>query len=355
MISAVSGPRFGFWAPVYGSWGIQHDPENPPDSSYARNRQLLRDAEEFGFDSTLLAEMIINPNLPGFDVLETWTAAAALAEATERLEIIAAIKPLLFHPGVLAKMATTIDHISNGRFAINLVSGWYTTEMAQLGISMPPHDERYGYSEEWITIVKSLWGGGPVGFQGKHFSVDGLELMPRPVRSAGPTVYFGGDSDVARTLAAKVADVFFMNGRSIEDTAAVVADLRSRPRAGEPLRFGLSAFVITRETSDEVVAEQARLTALTGLNDRSHMIAGADPEGTIAKTQARMSASQVGTAGGTLAGLVGTYDEVAERIDAFAEVGIELFMLQFHPFESEIRRFGEEVIPRVRASARVRA
>src|ERR1700733_7585277 len=194
MIAAVTAPRFGFWAPVYGSWGIQHDLDNPPDSSYARNRQLLRDAEGFGFDSTLLAEMMINPNLPGFDVLETWTAAAALAEATERIEIIAAIKPLLFHPGVLAKMATTIDHISNGRFASNLVTGWYTTEMAQLGIPMPPHDERYVYSEEWITVVKSLWRGAPVDFQGKYINVNGLELMPRPTRSSGPTVYFGGDS-----------------------------------------------------------------------------------------------------------------------------------------------------------------
>jgi alkanesulfonate monooxygenase len=97
--------------------------------------------------------------------------------------------------------------------------------------------------------------------------------------------------------------------------------------------------------------ERERLTALSALNDRSHTIAGADPSGTIGKAQARIATTQVGTAGGTLAGLVGTYDEVAKRIEAFSEIGIELFMLQFHPFESEIRRFGEEVIPRVRGFA----
>src|SRR5579872_4026609 len=343
----MSGPRFGFWAPVYGAWGVQHDPDNPPDSSYVRNRALILEAEEVGFDSVLLAEMIINPHVPDFDVLETWTAAAALAEATDRIEIIAAVKPLLFHPGVLAKMATTIDHVSDGRFAINLVSGWFRTEMDQQGIPMPSHDERYGYSEEWITVVKALWRGESVEYRGRYFDISGLLVAPHPLRSGGPTVYFGGESEPARALAAKEADVFFMNGRSLEETAEVVGDLRRRPRSGKPLRFGLSAFVITRESADEVMAENERLTALTALNDRSYILKGADPEATVAKRT--QSAKQVGTAGGTMAGLVGTYDEIAERVEAFAEIGIELFMLQFHPFEAEVRRFGEEVIPRVRA------
>ena len=221
----MGGPRFGFWAPVYGAWGIQHDPENPPDSSYARNRALLRDAEEVGFDSVLLAEMVINPNVPDFDVLETWTSAAALAEATERLEIIAAVKPLLFHPGLLAKMATTIDEVSEGRFAINLVSGWFRTEMEQQGIEMPAHDDRYVYSDEWITIVRALWRGETVEFKGRYFDVQGLRVAPRPVQPQGPTVYFGGESEPARALAARSADVFFMNGRSVEQTAELIEDL----------------------------------------------------------------------------------------------------------------------------------
>ena len=103
------------------------------------------------------------------------------------------------------------------------------------------------------------------------------------------------------------------------------------------------------------MAEQARLEALTAMNDRSFIMRGADPETTIGKRQQQQSPKQVGTAGGTMAGLVGTYDELAARIEEFSEVGIELFMLQFHPFEPEIRRFGEEVIPRVRARERAMA
>ena len=182
-------------------------------------------------------------------MLETWTAAAAVAEATERIEIIAAVKPLLFHPGVLAKLALGIDDISEGRFAINLVSAWFRPEMGRLGIEMPAHDERYAYSAEWLEIVRALWRGGAVEHRGERFAIDGLRAAPAPAARrradrvlrrrvrAGP-----GAGRRAR------ADVFFINGRAAAtDTVELIEDLRRRPRSGPPLRFGLAAFVIARD------------------------------------------------------------------------------------------------------------
>jgi len=345
----MTQPRFGVWAPVYGTWGAKTHPDEPVDASYARTRDLLRQAEEVGFDSTLLAEHIVNPSNGEADVLETWTAASAIAEATERLEIIAAVKPLLFHPGVLAKLALGVDHISGGRFAINLVSAWFKPEMGVLGIDMPPHDERYELSAEWLEVVRALFAGGPVHHRGKRFTIDGLDLFPRPVNPEGPTVYFGGESEPARALAARSADVFFINGRPLDETAEVIADLRQRPRSLAPLRFGLSAFVIARPDEDEAHAEHERLKALSALDDRSRLVAGTDKD--VAMMKVGAGVARVGTNGGTLAGLVGSYDQVAERIAAFADAGIELFMLQFQPLEDEVERFGAELIPRVRALA----
>jgi alkanesulfonate monooxygenase len=331
-------PRFGVWAPVYGTWGARTHPDDPLDASYARTRALLREAEQIGFDSVLLAEHIVNPQSEQLDVLETWTAAAALAEATERIEIIAAVKPLLFHPGVLAKLAVGIDHISDGRFAINLVSAWFKPEMARLGIEMPPHDARYAYSAEWLAKVQALWRGEDAD----------LELKPAPVRPGGPTVYFGGESEPARALAAQAADVFFINGRPLEDTAALIDDLRRRPRGGlPPLRFGLAAFVIARPDEEEAQAELAHLLELTARDDRSALVNGIDKD--VAMMKVGAGQPKVGTNGGTLAGLVGSYDQVADRIAAFHAAGIELLMLQFQPLEAEARRFAAEVIPRVRA------
>jgi alkanesulfonate monooxygenase len=343
----VTHPRFGVWAPVYGTWGARTHPDEPVDASYARTRALIQTAEQHGFASTLLAEHIVSPQDEHAAVLETWTASAALAEATERIEIIAAVKPLLFHPGVLAKLALGIDHISDGRFAINLVSAWFRPEMAALGIDMPPHDERYELSAEWLHVVRSLWRGNRVDHRGGRFHTNGLQLVPRPTRPGGPTVYLGGESEPARALAARAADVFFINGRSLEDTIDVVEDLRRRPRAGAPLRFGFSAFVIARPDEDEALAELEHLQELVARDDRSRVVEGTDP--TVAMMKVNAGVPRVGTNGGTLAGLVGSYDQVAERIGAFAAVGIELFMLQFQPLEAEVERFGTEVIPRVRA------
>jgi alkanesulfonate monooxygenase len=340
-------PRFGVWAPVYGTWGGRQDALHPPDAGYAHTRELLRLAEASGFSSTLLAEHIVNPQSNDYEVLETWTAAAAIAEATDSLEIIAAVKPLLFHPGVLAKLALGIDQISAGRFAINLVSAWFRPEMGHLGIEMPEHDERYVYSAEWLGIVRALLRGETVNHRGARFAIEDLRLLPGPTRPQGPTVYFGGESEPARALAAAQADVFFINGRPLDQTTELIEDLSRRPRTGAPLRFGLSAFVIARPSEQEAQAEFERLLELGARDDRSRVIQGNDPA--VAMMKVNATVPKVGTNGGTVAGLVGSYDQVAQRIEAFAEAGIELFMLQFHPLAEEIERFGAEVIPRVRA------
>ncbi len=161
----MSQPRYGIWIPVYGNCGALNHPQEPRDASYQRAKQLAQLAEACGFTTTLIAEHIINPRNQELDQLETWTTAAALAEATESIEIIAAVKPLLFHPVVLAKMALNIDAISGGRFAINLVSAWFKPELQKSGIPFLPHDERYRYSQEWIEVVKALWSGKKLTFK----------------------------------------------------------------------------------------------------------------------------------------------------------------------------------------------
>ena len=114
--------RFGVWAPVYGTWASFHHPEEPVDASWDRTSALIRDAERLGYETALIAQHLINPFGEQHDQLETWTATAALAALTERIELIAAVKPYLHHPVVLAKQAAQIEEISRGRFGINLVN-----------------------------------------------------------------------------------------------------------------------------------------------------------------------------------------------------------------------------------------
>jgi alkanesulfonate monooxygenase len=198
--------------------------------------------------------------------------------------------------------------------------------------------------------VERLMRGERVTFRGDHFQVDEYQLRPAGTFRPRPTIYLGGESEPARALAADHADVWFINGQPLEDVAALIADVARRPAANEPLRYGLSAFVIARDTDAEAAAEHARLLALAQRDAalRADTRARTDTASVMfAKTDAA-AARQVGTNGGTAAGLVGSYATVAERIRAFHAAGIDLFMLQFQPFEAEMRRFAEQVIPRSR-------
>jgi alkanesulfonate monooxygenase len=340
-------PRFGIWVPVYGPWGARHHPEEPPQPSYARALEVVRQAEQLNFEVTLLAQHMINPMNNDFDQLETWSSSAALAQATQRIEIMGAVKPFFFHPAVLAKMALGIDAISSGRFSINLISGWYLTEMEQAGLALRAHEDRYRFSREWIRIVKALWREETVSIDGEWFQLKGLHLHPGPIARPHPLVYLGGESEPARALAASEADVFLINGRPVELIREIVADMERRPRARlEPLRYGTAAFVIARPTEREAEEEFEHLSRLAQPDDYRKLMTGVDPEVVMFKTFATAPRG-VGTNGGTSARLVGDYDTVARRVVEFIDAGIETFLLQFQPFEREMRVFAEQIMPRV--------
>lgn len=346
---AQTSPRFGVWALVHGSRAALQDPDEPYDASWERNKKLVLQAEALGYDSTLIAQHTINPHSEDLDQLEAWTASAALAALTSRIEIITAIKPYLYHPVVLAKMALQIETISQGRFAINLVNAWNRPELEKAGIGFAEHDARYAYGREWIEVVDRLMRGERVTFKGEHFDVRDYRLLPADAYRTRPTIYLGGESEPARALAAERADVWFINGQPLADVRQLIADVAVRPRSAPPLRYGLSAFVIARETEAEADAAHAHLAELAGKDAalREAQKQNIDPKVVMLQTSAKWP--RVGSNGGTAAGLVGSYETVAARIRDFYAAGVELFMLQFQPFEAEMERFAREVIPRVRA------
>ena len=160
----------------------------------------------------------------------------------------------------------------------------------------------------------------------------------------------GGESEPARSLVATHGDVWFINGQPHDDVAALIADVsgRARPPGSDALRFGLSAFVIARDTQAHADAHLEHLFALAELDKplRERQKANIDPRAVMHQTFAR--SPRVGSNGGTAAGLVGNYDTIARRIVDFHRAGIELFMLQFQPFEADMLSFAQEVMPRVR-------
>jgi alkanesulfonate monooxygenase len=348
----LSSPlRLGIWALVHGNRAALTDPEEPYDASWERNRRLILEAEQLGFDCTLVAQHTANPHRGDLDQLEAWSSAAALAALSSRIEIIAAIKPMLYHPVVLAKMALQIEHISRGRFAINLVNAWNRAEIEKAGIEFREHDERYAYGREWLSVVEPLMRGESVSFSGDYFNVRDYTLRPADPYRARPRIYIGGESQPARALAADLGDVWFINGQPLPDVRALIDDVATRPRSGRlrdtPLRFGLSAFVIARETEAEARKAFRRLLDLAAKDAPHRAIQAANTDVKVVMTQTMAKFESVGTNGGTAAGLVGSYDDVAERIIRFHEAGIETLLVQFQPFEAEMRRFAKHIIPRL--------
>jgi alkanesulfonate monooxygenase len=342
----TDAPRFGIWASVHGARAAHHDPLEPYDASWERVSAQVREAEALGYDSVLVAQHTVNPHDPERDQIDAWAASAALAAITTRIEIIAAIKPLLQNPVTLAKAALQIELISGGRFGLNVVNAWNMAEFSRTGIPAPDHDARYAYGAEWLEIVARLIAGEHVDHEGAHFHIRDCRLRPADPYRRRPALYVGGESEPARRLVARSGDVWFINGQPIDEVRALIADAAARPRAAEPLRFGLSAFVIARSTRAEAEDEHGRLAELAAKDAGIKAVQRANTDPNVVMIRTMATRPSVGTNGGTAAGLVGSYDEVAERVAAFHAVGIDLFMLQFQPFEVEMRRFAREVIPR---------
>jgi alkanesulfonate monooxygenase len=174
-------------------------------------------------------------------------------------------------------------------------------------------------------------------------------LRPAGTFRSQPRIYVGGESEPARALSAAQADVWFINGQPLANVEALIADLRRRPRVGEPLRFGLSAFVIARETDAEATRVYQRLLALAAQDAEVKAYVKANTDEKVVMRKAMAKFESVGTNGGTAAGLVGSYDTVAERIAQFHAAGVETLLTQFQPFEAEMRRFAQHVMPRLQA------
>ncbi|SDT85747.1 alkanesulfonate monooxygenase [Verrucomicrobium sp. GAS474] len=352
-------PRFGIWAPHSGDW--VYGPGERREARFELSKQVVLHAEKLGFESVLFAQHTIGASgNHESEVLEAWTACAAAAAVTSKIEIIAAIKPLLYHPCVLAKMALGIEDISNGRFALNFINGWSKPELVNSGIGFLEHGVRHSYGGEWLRIVRDLMEGKTVNYQSESFNVTDYTLRPAGIHRKRPYIYMGGESEPSRDLAAELVDTHLTRGRPLEEAAELVRDIARRPRSsGRPLDFGIAGFVGARPTDKEAKEFVASLEARLGTVDlveetrRRELI---DPKAQhVAKRPKEGDARRLGAGGGTAAGFIGSYDYVAQRIVDFYDVGLTTFLHSFSPLFEEQERFIHEVVPRVHSILKKRS
>ena len=259
---------------------------------------------------------------------------------------MAAIRPGFRNPAIVAKMAANIDNISGGRFTLNVVSAWWAEEARRYGMDFVAHDERYARTDEFIEVMKGMWSGGPFTFKGRYYSVEDGVLAPRPVQQPWPRLYAGGESDTARAMIAHQCDAYLMHGDTPEAVAARIADMRAR-RAETglpPLRFGMAAYAIVRDSAREADEEIQRITTVrdaAGYAGYGDFTSHSQLEREISLRDYSVSNR------GLRPGLVGTPETVAARVREFADAGVDLFLLQCSPMREELERFARQVMPLV--------
>jgi dimethylsulfone monooxygenase len=334
--------RFGYWMPIFGGW-LRNIRDEGMSIAWPYLRDLAIESEQHGFDLSLIAELNLN-DIKGHHApsLDCWTLAPAVAAVTERLELMLAVRPNYHSPALTAKALSTLDTIAPGRLSLNVVSSWWKDEAAQYGVPFDVHDARYARTQEWLDVLGRLLREDTVIHEGPLYHLAGAVLEPKPARL--PAVYMGGESPKAKEVIARQADAYVMHGDSPEVIAAKVADLAGRRAAAgrPPLAFGVSGYVICRDTQAEAQAELDRI-----LDVRSSAEAYASYQDFVEGSQleSRISVEEYSVSNrGLRSGLIGTPDQIIDRLRAYEQAGVGLMLLQFSPQREEMSRFGRDVI-----------
>ncbi|MBX6394353.1 MAG: LLM class flavin-dependent oxidoreductase [Alicyclobacillaceae bacterium] len=340
--------RFAIWGANVAGGFLRSRADQEKRGSFAYNVELARLADLLGYHAMLYPVRFVGRIGGGVEdgregQLDPLTTVAALSMVTERIHFISAVLPGFIHPATLAKIGATIDQISGGRWHVNLVSGWFREEQEMYGIPWLDHRERYERSKEYLQVLKGLWQDPDFSFEGRFYQIRGGHMRPFPLQKPYPSIFQGGNSAEARQMAGQYSDWYFMNGAPLEELSEQIRDVsREAARWGREVRFAVNAFVIARETEEEAWEEHRRLVeaadveAIEAFRERAREAKGMWSRSTTL-------GDFVANNEGFRTGLIGSYEQVAERIDALHRIGIEMVLMAFRWPLQELPLFREKV------------
>jgi len=334
--------RYGYWMPVFGGW-LRNVPDEGMQASWDYVKRLTQRSEQWGYDLSLIAELNLN-DIKGIEqpALDAWSTAAALAAVTDRIELMVAVRPNFHHPALFAKAAANIDRISNVRLALNVVSSGWADEARQYGLQFDQHDDRYARTEEWLKVVDGLWTEERFSFDGQFYKTEDAICSPKPAKR--PTVYAGGESEKAKTMIAAQCDAYVMHGDPAEAIAPKIADMAARREAagGAPMQYGMAAYAIVRDSEAEAKRELERITTVS---DLPAGYANFDQwlSGTQLERELKIQEYSVSNRG-LRPNLVGTPEQLKERIEEYEAAGLDLLLIQLSPQAEELERFAVQVM-----------
>jgi alkanesulfonate monooxygenase len=380
--------EFGWFIPTTGDGKyIGVKPERESTAEYMI--QVAKTAEEAGFTFALIPT--------GGSCIDSWVVGSAIAAHTRKLKPLVAFRPGLIAPVLAARMAASLDYISGGRALVNVVTGGSPQDLIATGDPLAhDHDARYERTREFLHIVKEVWtqskkssdsflasnstygGAERVQFQGKYFQLEDGASLPAPIQNPHPPLYFGGSSAAGKRAAVETADVFLMWAEPIDwireqiaELEQLRAELKREKGIDRTLRYGLRAQVLVRETEEEAwreawdIISKVERKAIDNSNQRF-----ATTDATNQKRQNELRelsrdhdfllapnlwAGLSTVRGGGSMLLVGTPEQVSDRILEYVDLGISSFILSGYPNLEEAQTTGELLLPLVKQKLAERA
>ncbi len=350
----VFAPTIGRMPPVgSSSYQLVSDCEQRSEVSWSYNRDLAVTLEQAGLEIFFMAQR----HGTGFGAkrfwshsLDSFSIAAAIAQITKRVWIISTVHTAFYHPGVIARTATTMMQITGGRWLLNLVSGWAKNDFEMLGIPFAEHDRRYQQTEEFVEVLKRFWSEDGFSFSGEHFQISQGMMEPKPVPL--PQLANAGSSPAAKAFVARHCDWYFTGSWDLDEAKTEITAVRALAASeGRSMKFITYVFVLCRETEEACNAEVAEILAarddeaaqgvLEGLTGATiGTAASIFGEGVTVQDLLDNTVIGVGSAK-----LIGTPQSVAEQLAALQATGFDAVVMAFRHCNEEVADFGHKVVP----------
>jgi dimethylsulfone monooxygenase len=333
--------QFGLYAPVphvtVGSKEIAQSvagalrplPPGEVDPAFELAKEVLCAADRAGFDIVLFAERHLGADL------EAWMLAGAVSSWTRQLRSMVAVHPGLWHPTLIAKMATSLDRMTRGRMAINLVTGWNVEEHRMFGGDALLHnDDRYIRAEEFIEVLRGMWSQTPFSYRGTYYQVDAAQLLLKPASPGLPEIFTASRSPRGLEMVAKHADWWFLDfDKEAETTEDVMESLRGSiavmsekaARYGRKVRYAFNPFIAFGDSVEQATERATKLLVSDG------------SEAEVRKIMSRVAPAMK-------AGCVGPPEKVRRQLMAYHDLGIELFLFKLVPNLEQIALIEQEII-----------
>jgi FMNH2-dependent dimethyl sulfone monooxygenase len=289
-----------------------------------------------------------NFNGEGF---ECFTWAAAMAALTKNPAVFATSHVPTMHPVMAAKQAGTIDHISGGRFVLNVVTGWYRPEIEMFGAPLLEHDTRYDMAAEWIEIIKRLWTSeDEFDFDGKFYNVKGAIMAPKPLQKPHPAIMAAGVSPKGRQFAAHHADVNFVNleAHDLDSMRARVETSRKTAwdECKREIQVWTNAYIFQGDTEadarafyKECVFEKGDWVGVENLVNTMGINSQSIPAPILQTLKEHFIAGWVGYP------LIGTKEQVVDGLSILERAGFDGIVLTWPRYVEDMKRFQVETFP----------